>query len=285
MSRTLAIARQIARGEPVEDPMIEIVCSDPITCGPGNSTPEELKTEPVRPVALAPKSTSNESTKNSKSSGGFCSSQSPDADPPAEPPLAMAAEHQPTLDEIDRVVAEVRHKVAARPSAVRWAHYTTRIIGLALPAIDRLRLVELVKMMEYDDSKAVRLHQSHQRLSTMQIAMTATIPILIPLGMHQASEAIGDSIHYTATFLSFMSMVFEVIMRISKYSEQAYHMSKANAAVERELQHFLAGSGTYEDYKGSHEAALPTFSSRQTELAFTRDTKTINLHRPPNVHE
>ena len=140
--------------------------------------------------------------------------------------------------------------------------------------------------MEQEDAAAEGLGKMHRRLSSLQIAMTATIPILIPLGMHQANLTIGDTIHYTATFLSFMSMCFEVSMRIGKFAERAYHMSKATAQVERELQHFLALSAhvrtspARRPSPGPYESALPSFSSRHTELVYSRDNNTVDLHKP-----
>ena len=210
----------------------------------------------------------------------------PEPEPPApvKPPDSSAS--APTLEEIDRMVADVRAKASARPNAARWAHFTTRIVALDLPARDRLQLVELIKIMEHEDAQAEALGKMHRRLSSLQIAMTATIPILIPLGMHQANLTIGDTIHYTATFLSFMSMCFEVSMRIGKFAERAYHMSKATAQVERELQHFLALSGSYEEFSAkpaAYESALPSFSSRHTELVYSRDNNTIDLHKPQGL--
>ena len=220
-----------------------------------------------------------------KRPSSFCVPE-PEPEPPApvKPPDSSAS--APTLEEIDRIVADVRAKASTRPNAARWAHFTTRIVALDLPARDRLQLVELIKIMEQEDAQAEALGKLHRRLSSLQIAMTATIPILIPLGMHQANLTIGDTIHYTATFLSFMSMCFEVSMRIGKFAERAYHMSKATAQVERELQHFLALSGTYEEFSakpGPYESALPSFSSRHTELVYSRDNNTIDLHKPQGL--
>ena len=128
-----------------------------------------------------------------------------------------------TQAEIDMVVSFIRQRAGKARTAVRWAHFCTRIVALPLGGTDKLRLVELVKQIEMDDSEgscacaccvhslrprlesscdrdppsaaAAKLHDLHCRLSTSQIVMTATIPILIPLGMHLKSHWLGDVIH------------------------------------------------------------------------------------------
>ena len=144
--------------------MYETVCGPDTICAGAEQPLEtfDLVAPPTNPAPPKPSS--------------FClPGPEPEPAPPVKPPDTSAS--RPTLEEIDRVVAEVRAKASDRPNAARWAHFTTRIVALDLPAKDRLQLVELIKIMEQEDAAAEGLGKMHRRLSSLQIAMTATIPI------------------------------------------------------------------------------------------------------------
>ena len=116
-----------------------------------------------------------------------------DSEAPAPAPAPVRAPDDPaTVADIEQVVKEVRAKSALRKGAVRFAHFNTRIMNLPVSCRERLRLVELVKMMEMEDAEAEVLGARHKKLSCGVLAMTATIPILIPLGMHLGDVLVGD---------------------------------------------------------------------------------------------
>ena len=47
--------------------------------------------------------------------------------------------------------------------------------------------------------------------------------------------------------------------------------------------HFVALSGAYDEFGGSHHAALASFSSKQTELLYARNASNIDLYKPQGM--
>jgi hypothetical protein len=42
-------------------------------------------------------------------------------------------------------------------------------------------------------------------------------------------------------------------------------------------------SGAYDEFGGSHDAALASFSSKQTELLYARNASNIDLYKPQGM--